>query len=61
MCLFIFYHVFFVELRRENWCVKYLDINHDFPDNHLDDIIDRKPELKLELRKKIIDIFVSQL
>ena len=52
LCVALFFIMYFVELRRENWCVKYLDINHDFPDNHLDDIIDRKPELKMELRKK---------
>ena len=52
LCVFLFFIMYFVELRRENWCVKYLDINHDYPDNHLDDIIDRKPELKMELRKK---------
>ena len=52
LCVFLFFIMYFVELRRENWCVKNLDINHNFPDNHLDDIIDKKPELKLELRKK---------
>ncbi len=52
LCVGLFFVTYFVELRRENWCVQYLDINHDYPDNHLDDIIDRKPELKMELRKK---------
>ena len=52
LCVFLFFIMYFVELRRENWCVKNLDINHDFPDNHLDDIIDKKPALKIELRKK---------
>ena len=52
VCVSLFFGMYFVELRRENWCVKYFDINHDFPDNHLDDIIDTKPEIKLELRKK---------
>ena len=52
LCVFLFFIMYFVELRRENWCVKKLDINHNFPDNHLDDIIDKRPELKLELRKK---------
>ena len=52
LCVSLFFGMYFVELRRENWCVKYFDINHDFPDNHLDDIIDTKPEVKLELRKK---------
>jgi hypothetical protein len=52
LCVGLFLITYVVELRREHWCVKYLDINHDFPDNHLDDIIDQKPELKLELRKR---------
>ena len=52
LCVGLFLITYIVELRRENWCVKNLDINHDFPDNHLDDIIDQKPELKMELRKK---------
>jgi hypothetical protein len=52
LCVGLFLITYVVELRRENWCVKYLDINHDFPDNHLDDIIDQKPELKAELYKK---------
>ena len=52
LCVGLFLITYVVELRRENWCVKYLDINHDFPDNHLDDIIDKKPELKAELYKK---------
>ena len=52
LCVLLFFMMYFVELRRENWCVKHLDINHDYPDNHLDDIIDQKPELKFELRKR---------
>tara|TARA_B110000046_G_C12878091_1_gene348937 strand:- start:112 stop:876 length:765 start_codon:yes stop_codon:yes gene_type:complete len=52
LCVFLFMGMYFVELRRENWCVKYFDINHDFPDNNLDKIIDEKPELKLELNKR---------
>lgn len=52
LCVGLFLITYFVELRRENWCVKYLDINHDYPDNHLDDIIDQRPELKMELKKK---------
>ena len=52
LCVGLFLITYVVELRRENWCVKNLDINHDYPDNHLDDIIDQKPELKTELYKK---------
>ena len=52
LCVGLFLVTYIVELRRENWCVKHLDINHDFPDNHLDDIIDQIPELKIELRNR---------
>ena len=52
LCVFLFMGMYFVELRRENWCVKHFDINHDYPDNNLDKIIDEKPELKLELNKR---------
>ena len=31
LCVLLFFMMYFVELRRENWCVKHLDINHDFP------------------------------
>ena len=52
LCVGLFLITYVVELRREHWCVKNFDINHDFPDNHLDDIIDQKPELKAELYKR---------
>ena len=52
LCVGLFLITYVIELRRENWCVKHFDINHDFPDNHLDDIIDQKPELKAELYKR---------
>ena len=52
LCVFLFMGMYFVELRRENWCVKHFDINHDYPDNNLDQIIDEKLELKLELNKR---------
>ena len=52
LCVGLFLVTYVVELRREHWCVKNFDINHDFPDNHLDDIIDQKPELKAELYKR---------
>ena len=32
LCVGLFLLTYVIELRRENWCVKYLDINHDFPD-----------------------------
>ena len=52
LCVGLFLITYIVELRREHWCVKNLDINHDYPDNHLDNIIHTKPELKKELHKR---------
>ena len=40
-----------IELKRENWCVKYLDINHDFSDNHLSNVIKDRPDLLEPLNK----------
>ena len=54
LCVLLF-STYYIELKREHWCVENLDINHDYPDNHLDDIIDKKPELKLQLRKHNLD------
>ena len=31
--MFLFLVCYSVELRREEWCVKYLDIDNNFPDN----------------------------
>ena len=31
--------------------IKHLDINHDYPDNNLDLILDKKPEFAYELKK----------
>ena len=52
LCVGLFLITYIIELRREHWCVKNLDINHDYPDNHLDNIIHTKPELKKELHKR---------
>lgn len=61
LCVALFFGTYYVELKRENWCVEHLDINPEFPDNHLDDIIDTKPQLKLELRKHNSRYFKSIL
>tara|TARA_B100000900_G_scaffold416027_2_gene448583 strand:- start:161 stop:817 length:657 start_codon:yes stop_codon:yes gene_type:complete len=41
--LFIFYYL--IELRREEWSIKYLDIDNDKPDNSLKEIIAKYPKL----------------
>ena len=40
-----------VELRREEWCVKYLDIDNNYPDNSLKKIIIKEPELDKKMDK----------
>ena len=40
---------YIIELKRENWCVEYLDINKDFSDNHLENVIGDRPELKKQI------------
>lgn len=43
----VFYHA---ELKRENWCIKYLDIDHDKPTNNLDTEIELYPEYKIQMK-----------
>jgi hypothetical protein len=38
-----------VEVRRENWCIEYLDIDPDKPNNHLDEEIEAYPQIKNEM------------
>jgi len=40
-----FFFCYVVELRRENWAIKFLDIDNDKPDNSLKQIIILEPEL----------------
>ena len=44
--MFLFICSYLIELRREEWCVKYLDIDNDYPDNCLIQII--RKEVKLD-------------
>ena len=43
--MFTFFLYYFVELRREEWAIKYLDIDNDIPDNALREIIKSEPVL----------------
>ena len=43
MILFLGYYI--IELKRENWSIKYLDIDNDKPDNSLKEIIKNEPKL----------------
>jgi len=47
MVLFIGYYV--IELKRENWSIKYLDIDNDKPDNSLKEIIVEEVKLDSEM------------
>lgn len=38
-----------IELRRENWCIKYLDIDPEKPNENLDDEIEAYPIIKKEM------------
>ena len=37
--MFLFMMCYSIELRREEWCVKFLDIDNNYPDNSLKEII----------------------
>lgn len=51
LSMFIFLSYYLVELYREEWCVKYLDIDNNYSDNHLKNIIDRIPNLNKKMDK----------
>ena len=42
---FLFFCYYLIELRREEWCVKYLDIDNNIPDNSLKHIIVKEKSL----------------
>ena len=43
--MLLFICSYLIELRREEWCVKYLDIDNNYSDNGLKSIIVKEPEL----------------
>ena len=49
--LFLFFVSYVVELRRENWAIKYLDVDYDKPDNSLKELIKGEPELEKRMDK----------
>jgi len=44
---FVFLYV--VEMKRENWCIEYLDIDESKPNNNLDSEIEEYPNIKKEM------------
>ena len=49
--MFTFFAYYIVELRREEWSIKYLDIDNDKPDNALKEIIVKEPKLDKKMDK----------
>ena len=49
--MFTFFTYYLVELRREEWAIKYLDIDNDKPDNSLKEIIKADPPLDKKMDK----------
>jgi hypothetical protein len=45
LTMILFFGYYLIELKRENWSIKYLDIDHDKPDNALKEIIRNEPNL----------------
>tara|TARA_B100000902_G_scaffold391558_1_gene442419 strand:+ start:772 stop:1491 length:720 start_codon:yes stop_codon:yes gene_type:complete len=48
---FLFFCCYLIELYREEWCVKYLDIDNDIPDNSLKHIIVKEKDLDRKMDK----------
>ena len=49
--LFMFGSCYLIELKREEWCVKFLDIDNNYPDNCLKEIIIKDKKLDKEMDK----------
>jgi len=47
MATFFIYYI--IELRREEWAIKYLDIDNNKPDNCLKEIINNEPQLNRKM------------
>ena len=42
---------YYIELERENWCIKYLDISDDYGDNNLPLLLKDMPEFEVKLHE----------
>lgn len=49
LTLIIFMSMYIVELKRENWAIKYLDIDNNLPDNNLKKIISSEKILEKQM------------
>ena len=43
--------LYFVEMRRENWCIKYLDMDESLSTDNLDEEIERYPDYKIHMKR----------
>ena len=55
--------LYFIEFKRENWCIEYLDIDDEKSTNNLDEEIELYPKFKQEMavlnKKYIVSIYVA--
>lgn len=49
LSLLSFLVCYYIELQRENWCIKYLDLSDDFGDNNLQLVLKKRPALEAML------------
>lgn len=61
LSVILFVGVYSIELKRENWCVKHLDIDHNLADNNLESEILDKPDLLIPLKKHNTMYFKSMV
>ena len=43
--------LYFIEMRRENWCIKYLDMDESLSTDNLDEEIERYPDYKTHMKR----------
>lgn len=49
--LLIVFGFYIVELKRENWCIEYLDVDPSKPNNNLDEQIEKYPLIKSDMNR----------
>lgn len=49
LCFIMFFGCYLIELKRENWSIKYLDVDNNKPDNSLKNIIIHEKELDKQM------------
>jgi hypothetical protein len=56
-------YFYYIEMKRENWCIKYLDIDLTKPNNYLDEEIEAYPKYKKQMnqlnKKYLKSMYVS--